>query len=149
MKSWPLSQSYDLVRKFDLPVPTVIAVFLRGYCACVNVSTTLLWCNFILSDVSLKQKDKELLEKVIDEEISKIPGLLKDMHLPNFKDTWQIKDESEYVYGYVHGAIVGKFETVYFLAHSGKRPSVYEIDEIAKTIFGRTSKIRDAILKMG
>ncbi|OLD33528.1 MAG: hypothetical protein AUI61_00575 [Thaumarchaeota archaeon 13_1_40CM_2_39_13_2] len=99
-----------------------------------------------MSDVSLKQKDKELLEKVIDEEISKIPGLLKDMHLPNFKDTLQIKDESEYAYGYVHGAIVGKFETVYFLAHSGKRPSA---DEIAKTIFGRTSKIRDAILKMG
>jgi len=120
--------------------------FPKGDFECVNVSTTLLWGNFILSDVSLKQKDKEILEKVIEEEISKIPGLLKDMHLPNFKDTLQIKDESEYAYGYVHGAIVGKFETVYFLAHSGKRPSA---DEIAKTIFGRTSKIRDAILKMG
>jgi len=102
-----------------------------------------------LSDVSLKQKDRELLEKVIDEEISKIPGLLKDMHLPHFKDTFQIKDEPEYVCGYVHGAIVGKFETVYFLAHSGKRPSVDEIDEIAKTIFGRTGEIRDTISKMG
>ena len=84
---------------------------------------------------------------MINDEISKIPGLVRNLRLPEFSSVFKIKDESEYVYGYTHGSIIGKFETYYFVAHSGKKPSGPEIDEIAKTIFKKTSDIRDAIIK--
>ncbi len=95
----------------------------------------------------LKDKDKEILDNMINDEISKIPGLVRNLRLPEFSSIFQIKDEAEYVYGYTHGSIIGKFETYYFVAHSGKKPSGGEVDDIAKTIFKKTSEIRDAIIK--
>lgn len=97
--------------------------------------------------MALKEKDRTVLKTMIDEEIAKIPGILANLRLPEFSGIFQIKDESEYVYGYTHGSIIGKFETYYFVAHGGKKPSGAEIDDIAKTIFKRTSEIRDAIIK--
>ncbi len=97
--------------------------------------------------MALKEKDKTVLKTMIDEEIAKIAGLVRNLRLPEFSGIFKIKDESEYVYGYTHGSIIGKFETYYFVAHSGKKPSGGEIDEIAKTIFSRTSEIRNAIIK--
>ena len=95
--------------------------------------------------MGLSDKDRKFLNTMIEEEISKIPGLVRNLRLPEFSGVFQIKDESEYVYGYTHGSIVGKFETYYFVAHSGKKPGGDEIDEIAKTIFKKTSDIRNAI----
>ena len=97
----------------------------------------------------LKEKDKKILLSMIDEEIAKIPGLVKNLRLPEFKDLFQVKDEAEYVYGYTHGSIVGRFETYYFVVHSSKKPSGNEVDEIAKTILQRSNDIRDAIFKTG
>lgn len=97
--------------------------------------------------MGLHQKDKKILESMIDEEINKVPGLVRNLRLPEFGDVFQIKDEPEYVYGYTHGSIVGRFETYYFVAHSGKKPSGGEIDEIAKTILLKNPNIRAAILK--
>ncbi len=99
-----------------------------------------------LTSVGLKDKDKQVLKTMIDEEISKIPGLVKNLRLPEFSGIFQIKDESEYVYGYTHGSVIGKFETYYFVAHSGKKPSGVEVDEIAKTIFARNPEIRNAVI---
>ena len=99
--------------------------------------------------MALKEKDRTMLLTMIDEEIGKIPGLIKNLRLPEFRDVFQIKDESEYVYGYTHGSIVGKFETYYFVVHSGKKPSGNEVDEIAKTLFQRSKDIREAIFKTG
>lgn len=95
----------------------------------------------------LKEKDRTVLKTMIDEEIAKIPGILANLRLPEFSGIFQIKDESEYVYGYTHGSIVGKFETYYFVVHSGKKPSGGEVDEIAQTLFKRSAEIRDAIFK--
>ncbi len=100
-----------------------------------------------MASVALKEKDRDVLKTMIDEEISKIPGLVRNLRLPEFSNIFQIKDESEYVYGYTHGSIIGKFETYYFVAHGGKKPNSGEIDEIAKTIFKKTSEIRDTIIK--
>lgn len=97
--------------------------------------------------VALKDKDREVLKNMIDDEVSKIPGLVRNLRLPEFGSVFQIKDEPEYVYGYTHGSIIGRFETYYFVAHSGKKPSGGEVDEIAKMIFKRTAEIRDAITK--
>lgn len=97
--------------------------------------------------MALKGKDGDVLKNMIDDEISKIPGLVRNLRLPEFGSVFQIKDEPEYVYGYTHGSIIGRFETYYFVAHSGKKPTGGEVDEIAKTIFKRTSEIRDAIIK--
>jgi hypothetical protein len=97
--------------------------------------------------MALKDKDKTVLKTMIDDEIAKIPGLVRNLRLPEFSSVFQIKDESEYVYGYTHGSIIGKFETYYFVAHGGKNPSGPEVDEIAKTIFKRTLEIRDAVTK--
>ncbi len=80
---------------------------------------------------------------MIEEEISKIPGLVRNLRLPQFQDAFQIKNESEYVYGYTHGSIIGKFETYYFVVHSGKKPNGIEVDEIGKTIFEKSNEIRD------
>ncbi|MDE1763830.1 MAG: hypothetical protein KGH88_06265 [Thaumarchaeota archaeon] len=99
-----------------------------------------------MTSVTLKDKDRTMLKTMIDDEIAKIPGLVRNLRLPEFSGVFQIKDESEYVYGYTHGSIIGKFETYYFVAHSGKKPSGGEIDEIAKTIFQKTSEIRNAII---
>jgi len=96
--------------------------------------------------VALKEKDRNVLKTMIDEEIAKIPGIVRNLRLPEFSGIFQIKDESEYVYGYTHGSIIGKFETYYFVAHSGKKPSGGEVDEIAKTILQKTSDIRGAII---
>ena len=95
----------------------------------------------------LKEKDRTVLKTMIDEEISKIPGIISNLRLPEFSGIFKIKDESEYVYGYTHGSIVGKFETYYFVVHSGKKPSGGEVDEIATTLFQRSAEIRDAILR--
>jgi len=97
--------------------------------------------------VALEKKDKKMLDTMIEEEISKIPGLVRNLRLPQFQDAFQIKDESEYVYGYTHGAIIGKFETYYFVVHSGKKPNGMEVDEIGKTIFEKSNEIRNAISK--
>ncbi|MGI0046723.1 MAG: hypothetical protein ACREBB_05995 [Nitrosotalea sp.] len=97
--------------------------------------------------MGLKDKDSKMLKAMIDEEIAKIPGLVRNLRLPEFGAVFQIKDESEYVYGYTHGSIVGKFETYYFVAHAGKKPSGGEIDEIDKTIFKRSSEIRNAVFE--
>ena len=86
---------------------------------------------------------------MIDEEIAKIPNLIRNLRLPEFKGIFQIKDESEYVYGYTQGSIVGKFETYYFVVYSGKKPNGTEVGEIAKTIFQRSGEIREAIFKAG
>lgn len=104
---------------------------------------------FYFTNMALKDKDRTMLLTMIDEEISKIPGLIRNLRLPEFRDVFQIKDESEYVYGYTHGSIVGKFETYYFVVHSGKKPSRDEVDEIAKTLFQRSKDIREAIFKTG
>lgn len=84
---------------------------------------------------------------MIEEEISKIPGLVRNLRLPQFQAAFQIKNESEYVYGYTHGSISGKFETYYFVVHTGKKPNGMEVDEIGKTIFGKSDEIRSAISK--
>ena len=99
--------------------------------------------------MALKDKDKTMLLSMIDEEIGKIPGLVRNLRLPEFRDVFQIKDESEYVYGYTHGSIVGKFETYYFIVHKGEKPSGAEVDEIAKTLFKKSKDIREAIFKTG
>ena len=104
---------------------------------------------FYSTNVALKEKDRTMLHTMINEEISKIPGLARNLQLPEFRDFFQIKDESEYVYGYTHGSIVGKFETYYFIIHSGKKPSSDEVDEITKTLFQRSKDIREAIFKTG
>ena len=98
-----------------------------------------------MTSVGLKDKDKTVLKTMIDDEIGKIPGLIRNLSLPEFGSIFQIKDESEYVYGYTHGSIIGKFETYYFVVHGGKKPSGGEVDEIDKTIFKRNQEIRDAI----
>lgn len=85
----------------------------------------------------------------MDEEIAKIPELMRNLRLPEFKGVFQILDEAEYVYGYTHGSIVGKFETYYFVVHSGKKPSSMEANEISKTLLQRSKEIRDAIFKIG
>ncbi|MDE1724959.1 MAG: hypothetical protein KGH76_03550 [Thaumarchaeota archaeon] len=95
----------------------------------------------------LEKKDKKILDTMIEEEISKIPGLVRNIRLPQFQQAFQIGNESEYIYGYTHGAIVGKFETYYFVVHSGKKPSNQEVDEIGRTIFEKSVEIRDAISK--
>jgi len=98
--------------------------------------------------MALDKKDKKILDSMIDEEISKIPGLVKNLRLPQFQAAFQIGNESEYVYGYTHGSIIGKFETYYFVVHSGKKPTGIEVDEIGKTIFEKSGDIRDAISKI-
>ncbi|MDE1728442.1 hypothetical protein [Candidatus Nitrosotalea okcheonensis] len=95
----------------------------------------------------LEKKDKKILDTMIEEEISKIPGLVKNIRLPQFQGVFQIANESEYVYGYTHGSIIGKFETYYFVVHSGKKPTGTEVDDIGKTIFAKSGEIRDAISK--
>ena len=97
--------------------------------------------------MALDKKDKKMLDTMIEEEISKISGLVRNLRLPQFQDAFQIKNESEYVYGYTHGSIIGKFETYYFVVHSGKKPNGMEVDEIGKTIFEKSDEIRDAIIK--
>ncbi len=97
--------------------------------------------------MGLGDKDSKMLKAMIDEEIAKIPGLVRNLRLPQFSALFQVKDESEYVYGYAHGSIIGRFETYYFVAHSGKKPSGGEIDEIDKTIFKRSSEIRNAVFE--
>jgi hypothetical protein len=104
---------------------------------------------FYFTNVALKEKDRTMLHTMINEEIGKIPGLVRNLRLPEFRDVFQIKDESEYVYGYTHGSIVGKFETYYFIMHSGKKPSSDEVDEIAKTLFAKSKDMREAIFKTG
>ena len=96
----------------------------------------------------LEKKDKKILDSMIEEEILKIPGLVRNLRLPQFQDLFQIKNESEYVYGYTHGSIIGKFETYYFVVHSGKKPNNIEVDEIGKTIFEKSNEIRNAISKV-
>jgi len=98
--------------------------------------------------MALDKKDKKILDTMIEEEISKISGLVRNLRLPQFQDAFQIKNESEYVYGYTHGSIIGKFETYYFVVHSGKKPTSIEADEIGKTIFEKSNEIRDAISKV-
>ncbi len=99
------------------------------------------------SNMVLEKKDRKILDTMIEEEISKIPGLVKNIRLPQFQEVFQIANESEYVYGYTHGSIIGKFETYYFVVHSGKKPTGAEVDEIGRTIFEKSSEIRDAISK--
>ena len=96
----------------------------------------------------LEKKDKKILDSMIEEEILKIPGLVRNLRLPQFQDLFQIKNESEYIYGYTHGSIIGKFETYYFVVHSGKKPNNIEVDEIGKTIFEKSNEIRNAISKV-
>ena len=98
--------------------------------------------------MALDKKDKKILDTMIEEEISKISGLVRNLRLPQFQDAFQIKNESEYVYGYTHGSIIGKFETYYFVVHSGKKPNAMEVDEIGKTIFEKSNAIKDAISKV-
>lgn len=95
--------------------------------------------------MALDKKDKKILDTMIEEEISKIPGLVRNLRLPQFQEAFQIKNESEYIYGYTHGSIIGKFETYYFVVHSGKKPGGPEVDEIGKTIFEKSNEIREAI----
>jgi hypothetical protein len=97
--------------------------------------------------MALEKKDKKMLHTMIDEEISKIPGLVRNLRLPQFQDVFQIKNESEYVYGYTHGSIIGKFETYYFMVHSGKKPNGTEVDEIGKTILEKSNEMRNIISK--
>lgn len=104
---------------------------------------------FYFTNVGLQEKDRTVLQNMINEEIAKIPGLVRNLRLPDFRDVFHIKDEAEYVYGYTHGSISGKFETYYFVVHSGKKPSGTEADEIAKTLLQSSSKIREAIFKTG
>ena len=96
--------------------------------------------------MALKDKDRNVLKTMIDEEISKVPGLVRNLRLPEFSGVFQIKDESEYAYGYTLGSIIGKFDTYYFVAHSGKKPSGGVVVEIAMTILQKTKEIRNEII---
>ncbi len=95
--------------------------------------------------MALQQKDKKMLDSMIDEEVIKIPGLIRNLRLPEFQNLFNISNETEYVYGYTHGSIVGRFETYYFLVHKGQKPSGLEVDEIAKTIIRRSPEIKEKI----
>ena len=101
-----------------------------------------------LTSVALEKKDRKILDTMIEEEILKIPGLVRNLRLPQFQDIFQIKNESEYIYGYTHGSIIGKFETYYFVVHKGKKPNAVEVDEIGKMIFEKSNEIRNAISKI-
>jgi hypothetical protein len=98
--------------------------------------------------MALEKKDKKILDAMIEEEILKIPGLVRNLRLPQFQDIFQIKSESEYIYGYTHGSIIGKFETYYFVVHAGKKPNGIEVDEIGKAIFEKSNEMRNAISKI-
>jgi len=101
-----------------------------------------------LTSMTLEKKDRKILDTMIEEEILKIPGLVRNLRLPQFQDLFQIKNESEYVYGYTHGSIIGKFETYYFVVHKGKKPSSIEVEEIGKMIFEKSNEIRNTISKI-
>ena len=94
--------------------------------------------------MALEKKDKKMLDTMIEEEISKIPGLVRNLRLPQFQDAFQIKNEPEYVYGYLVGQMEGYIAGI-IVGKYGKIPDIGESKEIRKMVEVRAKEIREVM----
>jgi hypothetical protein len=88
-----------------------------------------------------------ILDKIIDQVIISIPLRLSSLRKGEAIEL-QVRNEEDYMLGFVNGAIMGSFITTFSAIH--RRPTNYEEDlEARKAALNRTPEIREAIFKHG
>lgn len=95
----------------------------------------------------LNQILRGILEIYIDEGIANIPTLVTACRQGNPTQTGIITIE-DYIFGLVHGMVIGKFVTTYKNLYS-ENPSPDINQEVTSIIFRRSKEIRDAIFDQG
>ncbi len=96
-----------------------------------------------LSDVA-----RGKLENIIDQCIAQIPHAIQVCRTPGFTELVGVKEESDFVLGFIYGNIFSGF-ALYYAAQHGFPPKP-ELNEVLGTIvFNRTKEIKEAIFKCG
>ena len=80
-----------------------------------------------------------VLEKIIDQVITSIPRLQSSVREEG-KDKLQIKNEEDYMLGFVHGAIMSDFVTT-FSAMNKRSINLEENEEAQAVAFNRTAEV--------
>lgn len=96
----------------------------------------------------LDNVDRGFLEKEIDRAISEVPLVMKAVRESGYKKIANIREETDYVLGYVMGEIIKGF-SIYFATRHGRIATPEELQEMTSIPLKRTKEIKDAIFNCG
>ncbi len=96
----------------------------------------------------LSDADRGKLENIIDQQITQIPHAIQVCRTPGFNDLVGIKEESDFVLGFIYGNIFSGFAH-YYVAKYGFPPKPELNQALGTVVFNRTKEIKEAIFKCG
>ena len=96
----------------------------------------------------LDEQTRGILENQIDRAIENIPGLAKLSQREDFREHFQLREESDFMVGMVWGYVLRAFQDLFILDHS-RPPNEMEALDAMSIVFKRTKEIREAIFKCG
>lgn len=100
--------------------------------------------------MSLDTLERGFVEQTIDQKIAQIPWMLKLVRTSEYKKSFQINNEEDYIYGMIHGQIMEKFLTYCSLAYPKITvENIEKIREVSTIIANRSKEIKEAIFKTG
>ncbi len=94
---------------------------------------------------ALKDKDLDMLENIIENEMTETKENLKMYSSPQLRDSIKINDPAEFVYGYAFGRIWTMFIMQYSMKHFGKNPKPEELDEASSIMYKKAQELKDSI----
>jgi hypothetical protein len=88
-----------------------------------------------------------ILERKIDEGIASIPTLIAIFRQGNITQLG-VKTLEDYIFGLIHGNIIGQFETIYKVMYfQNLTPDITQ--EVTNIVLRRSREIREAIFRQG
>jgi len=98
--------------------------------------------------VPLDTETRGVLDKTIDIAIQELPYMVKIYRMPKFKSYMMLKEENDFVFGYVWGHVITTMST--YIQSSQKRPPRDdEMEEVNEVMIRRSADIRKAIFDTG
>ena len=92
--------------------------------------------------------DRGILEKIIDQEIARIPSEIEPFKDPKIRNRFHIKEPNDFIFGVAFGTILANFSSYYTHLYLNQ-PNQSELDEAVSVITNRMAEIRNAIFNSG
>jgi hypothetical protein len=98
--------------------------------------------------MGLSITDGGILEKIINQEIARIPSEIKPFKDPKLRNRFQLKEPNDFIFGVAFGSILADFSSYYTHLYQNQ-PDQSEVDEAISVITNRMAEIRNAIFNSG
>ena len=98
--------------------------------------------------MGLSIRDRVIVDKIIDEAVTLVPGSMKMYRGENLKTYYQYDKVEDFVFGMCYGYIQSGFSHLYRLDNN-ELPTHEQISEFVTVFNNRMREVRDAIFKTG